>query len=294
MTKLSPEELKNITGIFTFGGFRAGAVCNDQAKSMYDAFLNVAETEVGSSLLRQIYNSDDKMQVHIDHCYNSELAGSVDAIHNDSGKIVAQKLTVATNDETRLEWLMVHELTHVLQARTQGSTEITTPDPQKRFMLDRLKEAEARLNTAKFNYEVLKNSSAEKNHKHRSSFRRQERNDVLRYRSLIMDKKNEPERNAAMLSYFYRDKNWIDDYHQQNLNVANAQVHPTGIVERVSFSDVISKFQGRLRLNNSADPQDTMSIMPFIKIENMPDYKSEQVISGNSSKENMQRPILSR
>lgn len=279
MTILSNNELQKITKLFSFGGFCASAICNDEAKILYDAFIRVAQTETGSSLLRQIYNSDDKLPISINRYYGSDKAGSVGSVHDESGKILFQKIRLATNNEKQLQWCLVHELTHILQRRTQGEIALCSSNPEKRFLIDRLSEAEARLNTTKYIHEIMKKTNLSASQELYSSLRTQERFDLAMYKSAVLNKKNEAERNVFMLNYIYNDKQWIKDYHQQNVDVANSQPEVKGIVERQPYANVVRLFQGRLHLIDSALSEDAnRSIRSFLDIDKMSDYNPQEMI----------------
>ena len=279
MTKLSSEELQEITKLFSFEGFSAGAICNDEAKSLYEALKKVSQTETGSSLLRQIYNCDDKLRISIERCSGFNKAGSVGAVHDESGKILSQRINLAVENEKQLEWCLVHELTHILQRRTQGEIALCSSNPEKRFLIDRLSEAEARLYTTKYIHEVMQNPNLTASQELFSSLRTQERFDLVMYKSALVNEKNEAERNVFMLNYIYKDKQWIKDYHRQNVDVANSQPETKGIVERQPYASVVRLFQGRLHLIDSSLPEDTnRSIRPFLDIGKMSDYNPQEMI----------------
>ena len=285
MPILTEKELHEIAGIFVFNGFSARCVTGAN-EDIYNDFKTMANTETGSLLLRRIYASNHDMLITIDAQNKDTKWGGKAGPHvNDKGEPTYQSVTIDYETPYPADRIatMVHELTHVLQFRTQGDPTCITDNPEQRYILDKMYEAEARLNETKLMYELIKDQPEKQAFYSPSP---KTKIDIARYKLALSQTKDKGKINAYMFEYFYNDKKWLDTYQEQHLKVANAK-DLSGLRGNVpSYSDVIDIFKGRLGFVSSNLPEDNgKNIDRFTNIRNMSDYNPKMIEANRHSKD---------
>ena len=184
-----------------------------EEKKYYIEMLRVAsKTELGKQLFNQL-SPDTKVTLFVDAAKKSEAYGYCTINHQ-----------IAINDMDRgLEanaTTFLHELTHEIQNQ-QKENSYTLATEQDRFMVNKMMEAEARLNTAKAGVELYYNLPPDKQATFFYGLDIQYQEDMIKCATMKNLGLTEKQINQEMLRGFYNDPNWNSSYNKQALNSSN-------------------------------------------------------------------------
>ncbi len=212
------EICENIFGVSCYD-FKNGEMMNfnpmtgdefsEEQKYLIQMLLKIKEMDIGKKLLSEL-KPDIKVNFMIDtsakDCYGYSNSNHDLAITDTSRSLEANVTT------------FLHELTHEIQKQQGGDSRLCAVQEDS-FVMNKMMEAEARLNTTKAACEIF---CSLENQAEKEAFyfgvMSQTRNDMMLYQKAVVDGKSEEEINRLMLKEFYKDKIWNEDYNGQALS----------------------------------------------------------------------------
>lgn len=208
------KEINDIANFNTKTGEKID-IPDESVKNFFWMLKNIAKTETGEKLLRELVDLV-KVTLFVDERKKDRVLGYSTSNHLVGITYLNSEINRYVNAAT-----LVHELTHEIQ-KQQGLSNEWLSDKQDKFMINKMMEAEARLNEAKFSYEIYYMIGGDKElHFFEKNMRPQLLNDVEKYKKLKDKKLPEEEINRQMLKMIYSDKNWSDAYNPQGFNAVH-------------------------------------------------------------------------
>ena len=243
----------------------------EEIKKLVKSLKLVSMTKCGTELLE---NLDPNTKITVAYSKNER---------NEEGDIISPLGVSTANHEIviyecgvdkgqySLATTLMHELTHERQFQNDIRT-VMCEDPHNGFMLDKLKEAEARLKTAEVAYELC---SIGKNlvvkYGIYNEMGVQTKEDMINYLALKIRGLSKEEVNRKMLKKIYNDKWWNEDYNEQSLRVAD-------VVAKYGFKNydssmILYRLEQREINNNIKDKEMFEKMMSLMKLNKEDDVQ---------------------
>lgn len=165
---------------------------------------SISRTPTGEKILREL-DPNIKVKLIAKEIKDEERTG----YHTLSHEVVVRKNFINP-------FTLAHELTHEVQLQ-QGGESCFLPTEQDRFVVDRMKEAEARLNATSAAYESIIAASPEEADIIKKWVVGSKKADMDKYTELLNSGIPEDEAKRRMLRSFYADVKWNEDYNEQAL-----------------------------------------------------------------------------